>query len=471
MCEICWGRNSLVGHSLGKSLAGSDSGSTKLTRPDQPLRPEFIIRGAHIISMDESIGDISAGSIHIRNGEIVAVGKDLATEYLHVIDAAGMIMLPGLIDTHWHMWHTIFRSFSGETKETGFYPTITRFASAMHPQDMYASTGLAAAEAVNAGITTVHSWCHNNRGPEYAASDVKALADSGVRARWSFGQKIDQSDKELIDLPALVKMHADWKKFSNGGLIDLGLAWRGMFRSEWLPENIYREEFDAARHLKIPISTHIATLASRKGHVAAHAKAGLLGPDVNVVHACGADAEEIAMIRDSGASVSLTILSELRGGWGVPKLYDCLAAGVRVAAGVDTAPLVGEANMFKIMSFAIAMENGIAQDEFRMLPRKALALATIDAARVLDIADRTGSLTPGKRADLIMISTNALNMGVFTDPVHMVVDCARPENVETVIIDGVVHKAGGRLTKIEPAQIIENAQRSLREVRQRAAWR
>jgi len=438
----------------------------------KPRRREFIIQDAYVITMDETLGDQPSSSVHVRDGVIVAVGKDVESAGAQIIDGAGMIVLPGLIDTHWHMWHTILRSFSGDTKETGFYPTITRFAASMSAEDMYHSTKLAATEAVNAGITTVHDWCHNIRSREHAEADVRALAEVGLRARWSFGQRIDQPDGEPILLTVLEDMHRDWKRFSNEGLIHLGMGWRGLYRSEWLPEAVYRKEFEMARHLKLPISAHIASTASRSGHVALHAKAGFLGPDVNIVHACGAQTDEIAMIRDSGASVSLTILSELRGGWGVPKLVEMISAGIPVGAGVDTAPLVGEANMFKIMALAVAMENGIAQDEFRMTSRRAMALGTIDAARVLGIDDRAGSLTPGKRADLIMLSTDALNMVPLNDPVHAVVECARPDNVDTVMVDGVILKSGGKLSpSLDPSRTMSNARQSSREVRERAAWR
>jgi len=477
MCEACRNGGSMPSSYSPLSVAlpveeDSASLSTSTPGPGRPHRGELIIRNAYVITMDETLGDQPSSSVHVRDGAIFAIGKEIRAEGGREIDGTGMIVLPGLIDTHWHMWHTILRSFSGDTKETGFYPTITRFAASMSPDDMHASTKLAATEAVHAGITTVHDWCHNIRGREHAEADVRALADVGLRARWSFGQRIDQLDSEPIQLAILEAMHGEWERHSNGGLIDLGMGWRGLYRSEWLPEAVYRPEFEMARHLGIPISAHIASIASRTGHVALHAKAGFLGPDVNIVHACGASTDEIAMIRDSGASVSLTILSELRGGWGVPKLSEMLKAGIPVAAGVDTAPLVGEANLFKIMAVAVAMENGIAQDEFRMSPRQALRLCTIDAARVLGIQDRVGSLTPGKRADLIMISTDALNMAPLNDPIHAVVECARPENVDTVVVDGAILKIGGKLApSIDPTSAIANARRSAQEVRERAAWR
>jgi hypothetical protein len=100
-----------------------------------------------------------------------------------------------------------------------------------------------------------------------------------------------------------------------------------------------------------------------------------------------------------------------------------------------------------------------------------LEIGTIDGARSMGLGDVTGSLTPGKRADVIMISTNALNMGVFTEPAHMALECTQPENIEMVIVDGRVLKSGGKLTSLSTPIIIREARASLEGVRKRTGWR
>jgi cytosine/adenosine deaminase-related metal-dependent hydrolase len=94
-------------------------------------------------------------------------------------------------------------------------------------------------------------------------------------------------------------------------------------------------------------------------------------------------------------------------------------------------------------------------------------MGTIDGARALGIDDRVGSLTPGKRADLIMITTNTLNMGVFTDPTHMIIEAAEPANVDTVVVDGRILKRDGKMTACTPAQIITDAKAARAEVGKR----
>jgi len=106
-----------------------------------------------------------------------------------------------------------------------------------------------------------------------------------------------------------------------------------------------------------------------------------------------------------------------------------------------------------------------------MTARKALELGTIEAARSMGMDDKIGSLVPGKRADLIAISPNALNAAVVTDPAHIVLETTGPENVDTVVVDGRILKRGGKLTALDPHKVIAEAREALAGVRERTKWR
>jgi len=189
------------------------------------------------------------------------------------------------------------------------------------------------------------------------------------------------------------------------------------------------------------------------------------------VHGCSASADEIRMVKDSGASMSILPHTEMRGGWGFPLIGEFMSAGVPVGLGIDSSALAGDVNMFAVLKFAMAMENGRSGSEFKLTARRALELATIDAARIIGVDGQAGSLTPGKRADIIMVATDALNMAVASDPVHLVVEATQPENVDTVIVDGRILKRGGKLTAAQPADVAGEARVALAEVRKRANWR
>ena len=436
-----------------------------------PGQGEFVIRdAAYVMTMDAATGDLADADVHVRNGAIVAVGRDLQAAGVPVIDGRGMIVLPGLIETHWHMWNALLRSMSGDKREHGYFPTALTLGKAYVPEDMYQGTRLAAAEALHSGITTVHDWCHNIRGPEFAAENLRALRESGIRARFSYGAAQGQPGDQPIDLADLTRLHRDWKAQSNKGLIALGLAWRGP--STGATGNVaaaaYRKDFEAARALGIPVSVHANNRAS--GTIAQLGRDGFLGKDVQVIHATWVSPEEVRALADSGTSVSLSPYSELRIGFGFPPTGDFLAARIPVGLSVDTTALSGNADMFAIMKAIQNIENGRTKDEFRLPARRVLELATLEGARSLGIDERVGSLKAGKRADLIMVNARHVNLAVFSEPAHMLVEAAQPANVDTVVVDGRILKRHGRLTAIDTQQMASEASAALTAVRKRAGW-
>ncbi|PYN27477.1 MAG: hypothetical protein DMD99_02255 [Candidatus Rokuibacteriota bacterium] len=152
-----------------------------------PARGEFVIRGAYVMTMDPTLGDIPRGDVHVKNGAIVAVGAGLKAGGAQVLDGRDMIVLPGFVDTHWHMWNTLLRSMAGDKRELGYFPTVATLGKVFTPNDMYQGTRLSAVEALYSGFTFVHDWCHNIRGPEFAAASLRALRESGLRGRFSYG--------------------------------------------------------------------------------------------------------------------------------------------------------------------------------------------------------------------------------------------------------------------------------------------
>jgi cytosine/adenosine deaminase-related metal-dependent hydrolase len=168
--------------------------------------------------------------------------------------------------------------------------------------------------------------------------------------------------------------------------------------------------------------------------------------------------------------VSFSPYTELRIGFGFPLTGDFLTAGVTVGLSVDTTVLSGNADMFAIMKVIQNVENSRTENEFKLPARRVLELATIEGARSMGVGDRVGSLKPGKRADLIMVSTRDVNLGVFTDPAHLLVEAAQPSNVDTVVVDGRILKRRGRLTVINTAQLVGEASTALAAVRKRGNW-
>jgi len=435
-----------------------------------PARGEFTIANAYIMTMDGGLGDIAGGSIHVRNGDIVAVGKDIAGGGER-IDGGHMIVMPGLVETHWHMWNTLYRSFAGDKPEEGYFPTVARFGQQMGPGDIFQSTRLSAAEAINSGMTFVHSWCHNARSQAHAEADIRALTEIGIRARHSCGWPQGMPDTQSADQGPIESFAKDWKSWSNEGLIGLGMAWRGQFRAGPIKPEVYQPEFDNARKLGLPITVHVASARKAVNQIEPLYKAKLMGKDVQLIHTLSATPAELDMIKESGSSVSVSPGTELRIGYGYPQISEMLAKGIPLGVSVDTSALTGSSNLFAVLKLARDSENARAESEIKMSARKALELGTIGGAQSMGIDDKVGSLKPGKRADLIAIDTNALNMAVVTDPAHLVLEATGPENVDTVVVDGRILKRAGKLAAVDTPKVIAEARAALAGVRERTKWR
>src|SRR5207302_2864395 len=268
-----------------------------------------LLRGGSVLTMDPEIGDFECADVHIGHGRIVAIGPDLTVPQASIVDVSGSVVLPGFVETHWHLWNTLLRGRPG-----GYFRTAAELGRDCTPEDVYQGTRLSCAEALRCGLTFVHDWCHNVGSPAHARAAVAALRESGLGGRFSYGYGAGHPNDEPMDLDDLARLAAEWESES----ISLGMAWRGLGGSDpamRVPPAVYRREIAVARELGLPISVHAAGPRFAQGQIGA--LADLLGPDVQVIHANSASGKEISLLAETGAVASLSPISEMRIGYGL----------------------------------------------------------------------------------------------------------------------------------------------------------
>lgn len=422
----------------------------------------LLIQNAHIVSVDPQQGDRRDADVLVRDGKIVAVGHRLEAAGAERIDARGMILLPGLVDTHTHLWLSAARGQFRNTPDTDYFALKKRLGRHYTPDDIRIGTYLGAVETLASGVTTTVDFFHNLRSPAHLEAAEQGLVQSGIRARLLLGAHDDLGPAESIDLDLLAAAAA--RARPQRQRVTLGFGWRGVGEGRGDVVATGRREIAAARKLGLPVSVHSG--GKRNGALAA---SGLLGKDVQIVHATGATPAELAAFRAAGSALSLTPVTEQRVGYGLTVLSDYAAVG-RIGLGIDGTALAGNADLFANMRLLALTETGARKKETAVAPRRILELATIEAARSIGMDDQIGSITPGKRADLILLDPGALNMALAddADPYALIVYSATPGNVDTVIVDGVVLKRGGRLLGVDVPRVMKEARASMDAILERA---
>lgn len=441
----------------------SDDDGTRARLAPGPGRT--LIKGGVVLTLDRALGDIDAGDVLIEGERIVAVGPNLEAAGAQVIEASNMIVMPGFVDSHRHMWEGQIRNLMPDGMLMEYLELVHgRYGAAYRPEDAYVGDLVSAWSAINAGITTVLDWSHIQTTPEHTDAVVGALRESGIRAVFAYGFPqlggkpwwTDSSHRFPGDIMRLRTQYFA----SKDQLLTLALAASGGFgRVEHA-----KTEWDAARSVDARITIHL----SGAGVVAGLAKAVELGPDTTYVHCIGYSTDEWKMIADSGGTVSLSPTTELMMDIGVSPFQQALDAGIRPSLSID-AETTAPSDMFTQMQMAISVQHALItqrrqageKDLPRMIKaREIVEYATLEGARANGLGDKVGSLTVGKQADLILLRTDTINVAPVNDPVGAVVLGMDTSNVDTVFVAGQIKKRHGKLVGVDPAHLLERASAS-----------
>lgn len=417
-----------------------------------------LIRGGHVLTVDNALGDLPHGDVLIEDDRIVAVQNDISAD-AEVIDATGFIVIPGFIDTHRHTWEAAIRGVApNATLDDYFVEILDTFAPHYRPEDVYNSNLAGALECLNAGITTLVDWSHINNTPEHPDAGIRGLQESGIRAQYAYGSAntslVDYWYESSIAIPGDdVRRVRNTYFSSDDGLITMALATRG---PGFCKDDVVRSEWALARELGLPMTVHVGMgrLAGRFGMINQLNNLGLLGADTTYVHCCYFSEEEWRLVADTGGTVSIAPQVELQMGHGWPPVMKAVEYGLRPGFSIDVVTTV-PGDMFtqiraafgaeRARTNAIAWEADVPVPETMLTAAQMLEMATINGAHVAGLEGRTGSLIPGKKADIVLLDATSLNMAPVIDAAAAVTLCADVSNVDTVIVDGVVRKRGGKL--------------------------
>lgn len=441
--------------------------------PPAGARGTYLIRNGAVITVDKA-GVLPRADILVRDGRIEAVGPDLAAAGAEIIDATDMIVMPGFVDTHYHMWSAVGRNFVGDG--FGYFAAKNATSKLYEPADFYNSVMLGLVELANAGVTTVHNWSHNTRTPAHAEAELRAHRDALLRALYSHGHVDLMPRDQPLDFSRIDDLRRAY--FAKGpafdGLVSFGVNLRGLSQSE---EATYLKDMEAARERKMWIAIHAGQTPPNRVIAEDYEKRGWLGPKLLICHYLPASDNDAATMARTGTPLSFATHSEFRlGRAGDPRdaLLRMRRHKVLISLSFD-ANSIAPPNMFETMRFTWNMGIPWRGTPTEKLPeltfREAIEMATLNGAKALGLGEVTGSIAVGKRADIILIRGNDINIAPVADIEASVVQSATPANVDTVMVDGRIVKRGGRLTAYDVEKVVREAKASALRIRTAAGGR
>ena len=468
------GRRSLLGAAMSLLGGGLLQACASTPGTSVPSGSSFVLRGGSVVTMDGASGDLERGDVHVVEGRIVAVGPRVEATGAEIVDATGMIVMPGFVETHWHLWNSLLKNMLRPGAE--YFAVKAGLIDHHQPLDYYRANRLALLEALNSGITTVHNFAHNTRTPAHVDAELRAMQESGLRGRYSYGYIDPMPADRTMPLDDLRRVQREWFASGRAGpLLQLGVALRG---DQGSSRAVFRTELDAARELGLPRVMHIGQSQRFRVKVAELVNLGFIDRETLLVHGLAVTAEDRSAMAALGLSLSYSPQSELRlqaDGDFRTQLLQAMAARINLCLSIDATSL-GAVSMFDAMHTLWNLGvpwNGTDTEKLARLDfTQCLAMATTNGAQALGLSEGIGSLAVGKRADIVMLRANDLNMTPLGEVRTALVRSATPANVDSVIVDGRFLKRGGKLLNVDVAQVVAEANQSLEAIRRRAggAW-
>ncbi len=393
----------------------------------------LLVRGGCVLTMDSKVGNHRQADVLIEDGVITEIGSNLRARNAEVIDATDCIVMPGFVDTHRHLWESLFRGHDGLGDLGSLGPHYT-------DDDVYAATLVGLLGALEAGITTVVDWAQVRS--EHLNAALQAHADAGVRSvlvhalpGWA-EEDLETAVEDLAARPP--RPHTDFAAGPPAGASD--------------PQHS-AEEWGLCRSSGLRIHAHIGGDRSEQGAAAALGAAGLLGSDVTLIHCSSLTDADFDAISAASAGVAIAPAAEMAMGHEPPPMQRMIDRGIRPGLATATERLA-PGDLFAPMRAAISVQHATHFDlklagkgglPSLLTTREVIRYATIDGARAVGLDAVTGSLSPGKQADLIVLRADRPNIAPVNDPIGAVVWGMDTSNLDWVVVGGHIRMREGRL--------------------------
>jgi 5-methylthioadenosine/S-adenosylhomocysteine deaminase len=433
----------------------------------QQSERRILIKGGVVASLDRQVGDFAQGDVLIEDGKIREVRPNIAAspDAIAVVDAANRIVLPGFIDSHHHFYQGILRNIlSNGLLNPDYNRDISNTLTAVYgPTDVYAGTLVSALGMIDMGTTTAVDTSQVQHSPEHTDASIKALQESGLRVVYAYSRgagPATQYPQDIVRLQRTVFSSKDHLlTLALGGTLDAKI-------------------FAYAREVGVPTVSHGVSNATERA-LFELGRMGLLRPGDEYIHCTHLSDEAWKLLKDTGGHVSLAPPIEMAMGHGMPGIQGALDHGIRPSLSSDVDVTMAQ-DPFTVMRAAFTLQrlnvlqrarNGEQNLPPLLTTREVLEFATIEGARCALLDHKTGTLTPGKEADIVLLRADQLNVWPLNNVPGAVVNLMNPMNVESVFIAGKPRKWRGALVGVDTARVLRLVQEARDGVVRRAGFK
>ena len=420
--------------------------------------PAVVFRGGTVLTMDDAQSVLEGADVLVVSEKIEAVGPGLQVpEGTAEIDASGGIVMPGMVDTHRHMWQTALRGYGADWTLTQYFVwNYLEHGKHFRPQDIYAGNLLSGLEALEAGVTTSVDWSHNLHTVDHAEAAVDALEEVPGRFVFAYGN-IQAGPWEWSASP-------DFRSFVERRMkrTDM-LGFQMAFDVTGDPTFPEKAAFEVARELGAPVTTHAGVWgATNDDGIRLMHDHGFMTPETVYVHAATLSEDSYQRIAATGGHASVSAESEASCGQGYPSSWALRKYGVPISLSVDTS-VWWSGDAFSAMRSTLSSDRTREHHEAHAVndtvthiglrARDVVGWATRGGAQALGLDDVVGSLEAGKKADVVLIKNDASPvMFPVLNPYGHVVFQAQRGDVHTVLVNGRLVKHEHRLVGADLAK-------------------
>ena len=426
----------------------------------------ILLKGGVVLTLDRQIGDFAQADVLVEGGKIreVRPNIEVSRDVTAVIDASNRIVIPGFVDTHTHSYQGLLRNIlvngllnPDYNRDIQNIPT-----PAYQAADAYAGMLVTALGFIDMGTTAIVDISQVSHTPEHSDACIRALQESGIRAVFSYHRGAGPAAQYPQDIKRLQRTYFS----SKDQLLTLALT-----------ANLNANVFALAREVGVPIVQHLVG-NDLSAPLIELGRAGLLRPGDEYIHCLGIDDAAWRLIKDSGGHVSICAPIDMAMGHGMPAIQEALDHGLRPSLSSDHGVTIAQ-DFFTVMRSTFTLQRLLILQRARKgeqnLPpllscRDVLEFATIEGARCANLADRIGTLTPGKEADIVVLRADRLDVWPLNNAAMTVVNMMNPSHVETVFIGGKVKKWRGSLVGVDVPSVLRLVEEARDGVLRRANY-